>query len=320
LLIATSTLLPVFAQQTVKDGKNTIEFIGLQKWTVQRLQDSVRKYAPKVSLAFCAATLKSEFGFRGASVVWHSDSTLAVTVIEPQDSSYVRYHHCFAGGVGLPRKWYDFQTRYSQKHYESQIAVACRFESDDSTRKLSEAYRRYSIKVDTVALQEIRTALKEYPIEVSQLAQVIRNHYDMWSRRTAIMALTGAPNNDTALTSVVFALRSVGDVDLSALPLILKHRTKPIVIAPMIDDLQAIVNGTNLFAYPEVLKLLTQAKLSQQEFKQIFNTAHSRRLLLSHLRAALDGVRKPAQELMNMVNPAFARMPSTEQEQFVQKM
>ena len=75
-----------------------IEVIGLRRWTLDMLQDSLAKYAPRTSLAShaCAATLRHTLGFADAGswlFVFGGDTASQNTVIvrEPQDSARVRF-------------------------------------------------------------------------------------------------------------------------------------------------------------------------------------------------------------------------------------
>ncbi|HEY8176041.1 MAG TPA: hypothetical protein VIF32_10130, partial [Gemmatimonadaceae bacterium] len=77
-------------------GKKSVEVIGLERWTIAMIQDSMAKYAPGESLAShaCAAVLRYKLGFADASAtnylfVTPADTTeqMLVAVVEPQDSA-----------------------------------------------------------------------------------------------------------------------------------------------------------------------------------------------------------------------------------------
>jgi len=77
----------------------TVEVIGLRRWTLAMVQDSMAKYAPGESLAShaCAAVLRYQLHFAEASAMTFlgmsgdSIERVVVSVVEPQDSA--RVHH-----------------------------------------------------------------------------------------------------------------------------------------------------------------------------------------------------------------------------------
>src|SRR6266550_1064098 len=108
--ICSSTLLPVslaitsgaYGQRVHNEILETpavrLELIGLKRWTLTMIQDSLARYAPEDSLTShaCAAILRRKLGFAEAAVQYYPpDGTrkgyFAVPVLEPQDSARVRY-------------------------------------------------------------------------------------------------------------------------------------------------------------------------------------------------------------------------------------
>jgi hypothetical protein len=78
-------------------GKS-IEVVGLQRWTIAMMQDSLAKYAPGTTLDShaCAAALRYQLGFADAAATSYelpgdSLERVVVIVVEPQDSARVRH-------------------------------------------------------------------------------------------------------------------------------------------------------------------------------------------------------------------------------------
>src|ERR1051325_440076 len=78
----------------------TIEVLGLNRWTIQMIQDSMTKYAPGESLAShaCAAVLRYQLGFADASSTTYMGfirgdtiPRVVIALVEPQDSARVQY-------------------------------------------------------------------------------------------------------------------------------------------------------------------------------------------------------------------------------------
>src|SRR5690348_16960667 len=87
------------AQTILENDEVRLELIGLKRWTVPMIQDSLRRYAPNDSLMShaCAAVLREKLRFADASAVYYTTTTagmqakpyVAVTVVEPQDSALI---------------------------------------------------------------------------------------------------------------------------------------------------------------------------------------------------------------------------------------
>ncbi|HYD53005.1 MAG TPA: hypothetical protein VEA99_10270 [Gemmatimonadaceae bacterium] len=104
---ALRALLPVLLAtpalgQHVYDGlEERVEVIGLQRWTLPRLQRAVARAVPGQALhdAACMVTLRETLGFRDASVTdrqysdfdGRSHKYLVIKVVEPENASAVRW-------------------------------------------------------------------------------------------------------------------------------------------------------------------------------------------------------------------------------------
>lgn len=100
----------------LENDQMRLELIGLKRWTVAMIQDSLHRYAPSDSLLShaCAAVLREKLKFADAAVVYRTmvvdgvparKPYLAVTVIEPQDSALVDYREPFRDSVPTRRAW-----------------------------------------------------------------------------------------------------------------------------------------------------------------------------------------------------------------------
>lgn len=317
--------LPSIAQNVVQEDGTTIEFVGLKKWTVKQLQDSVRKHDPKGKLGFCAATLQSNLGFCDASVIWFAKDSLIITVVEPQDSAFVRRNLNFTELLFLPTSLYELQRKYAYKFSERSLVIAGQYLSDDSLRTLLAEHNKSShpfARVDSTTFWEMRTILKNHNVSATRLAKIVTSSFDPTARGIAAMAMSQFADNDTCLAALIHALLDVA-ASTSILPAhecfneILNHRTRPIVLKPIMADLQRLVNGTNLFAYWNVLKFINKAQPNEEEFKEIFVTDQARRLLYSHLAATSFYPRTVALRLLNTINPKFASLSEAEQKKYL---
>ena len=80
--------------QEVETPAGVVEFVGLHRWTIPMIQDSMKVHAPGQPLGRCAAVLRA-LGFPSAESLYTTSpegrSSTLVIVVEPQDSVLVRY-------------------------------------------------------------------------------------------------------------------------------------------------------------------------------------------------------------------------------------
>ena len=113
-LALTASSAPARAQAVLETPSATVEVLGLKRWTVQMLQDSLAARAPGTSLTShaCAAVLRAKLGFADAAVVHfgsggRAKKYVAITVIEPQDLARVRYRPEFADTLPEREAWHE---------------------------------------------------------------------------------------------------------------------------------------------------------------------------------------------------------------------
>src|SRR5436190_568644 len=92
---AVAVAAPTHAQTVIETSKQTIEVIGLTRWSVRMIQDSLAAYAPGNDLTAhaCAAILRGKLHFADAAVSVYTGMTtqqtkpyVAITLVEPADS------------------------------------------------------------------------------------------------------------------------------------------------------------------------------------------------------------------------------------------
>jgi hypothetical protein len=94
-----------------------VEVIGLRRWSVAMIEDSIAKYAPGESFVShaCQAVLQYKLGFPSASVHWYmledssgkEASALVVTLVEPQDSARLAWRRVTTSERARVAAWAD---------------------------------------------------------------------------------------------------------------------------------------------------------------------------------------------------------------------
>jgi hypothetical protein len=93
--------------QTVESSKGKVEFIRLEKWMPQMIQEKLG-YESTDSFHFCASDLQSKLKFADASVTldcWNGKNYTIITVVEPEYAHLVNYRATQTGEVKIPASW-----------------------------------------------------------------------------------------------------------------------------------------------------------------------------------------------------------------------
>jgi hypothetical protein len=248
-----------------------LQVIGLKRWTLSMLQDSLARRAPGQSLAShaCAAVLRKTLGFPDAAVQYYgpgfqredTKGFWAVTVIEPQDSARVRYRPEPEDSLPDPPGWAAALEVIEQQNRAFQAAIQ------------RPAFLLASVLPDT---------LDPDLLPARPLLEFLLTHGTSADRRQALRILTKDANgmhralsavllarfaeDDSTWGTLVDALRDPnGIVSATASQVLgtLGHALpRTVNWTPFVPSLRALLDGTNLFAYNTVLTLLAQTKVS----------------------------------------------------------
>src|SRR5918992_5414456 len=258
------------AQAVLENDQMRLELIGLKRWTVAMIEDSLRRYAPKDSLLShaCGAILRDKLRFADASVRYHATTIdgkqmkkfWIVTVVEPQDSGLVRYRGPFRDALPARRAWAPLRAVFEKHNIAFQEAVqrpdflfsGAPLRKADSTLRPALPLRRF--------LQSHRTP-KDRRLALATLATD-----GNWQNRVAAVALLAnfAPS-DSAWWALADALRDpMGAVSATSAQVLKGLRSdapRHVNWAPATETVRAILDGTNLFAHNEMMEVLAATRV-----------------------------------------------------------
>src|SRR3954470_8936423 len=104
----------IAAQEMLETPQSHIELIGLHRWTMRMIEDSLAVYSPKDALTAhaCAAILRGKLHFADASVSvfvkypnMDAKTYVAITVVEPQDSARIHYRKFAYDSLPARAEW-----------------------------------------------------------------------------------------------------------------------------------------------------------------------------------------------------------------------
>jgi hypothetical protein len=258
------------AQAILENDELRLELIGLKRWTIPMIEDSLRRYAPNDRLLShaCAGVLREKLGFADASVVYHSTTMngkamktyLAVTVIEPQDSGLVQYRGAYRDSLPARRAWAPVRAVFEKHNIAFQGVV------QNSDILWSDAPLRAADSALTPALPLRRFLRTHHSPQDRRLAlATLATDGNELNRVAAVVLLANFAESDSAWWALTEALRDpVASVSATAAHVLMAlsrrapHRVR---WAPATQTLRTILDGTNLFAHSELMEVLAATQI-----------------------------------------------------------
>ncbi len=188
--------------QIVETSKGKVEFIGLEKWTTELIQEKLAYKSPD-SFHFCAADLKSKLGFADASVTLDSENGkmyTIITVVEPERAGQVNYKPKPTGSVAIPDSWKSLMKLVEMRRILNEI-----LDYGSTFNKLIKTEKPLLDDADTTwwkLLQE-RSSKEDFQIEL----KVLSEDKEFKNRSTAALLLTNFHEKDAAWLALMKGVR-----------------------------------------------------------------------------------------------------------------
>lgn len=295
--------------QVVTGPHGPVEFVGLQRWNAPDLLEAIQKIAPDQPLHACAATMKSELGFPDAAVFIYPESDTDwskryTVIVGVEDSIRVRYRSAGNRTIALPESWQALTTVAEEDFGNLVLATEISDLRHDSAK-----VRRHAelMGVDPTALDRVWGLIDALNEERDRLlAHELASHDASWSARAAaVSVLANFSEHDTSWHGLVSSLIDpdgrvqtvaaavlrglIGAQDIRSVPWESAH-----------EPLMALLDGTNLFAFPTVLELLAATEIGPAFARQLIRGAPD--LLLAYAGAEHEETRETAIGFLKFVS------------------
>jgi hypothetical protein len=242
--------------QVVQTPSGSVEFLGLEKWTPREIQERLG-YTSSDKLHYCAIDLK-KLGFPEVSVVGYSDHghrNTVVTVVEPEHAAEIVYRTAPSEHIPMPPEWNDVgKIAEGQEFLLGGIL--------DYGRGLPGALADRPWLSDGTPQgwwPRIRRLQKETDLDDAQ--QILAQSDHPSARALAAIVLMNFSSDDAVWRDLVSGLRDpdslVSATCLQALSSLSTYLPRKVDWGPSVPDLVSLLHGTDLFAFPFVLKALT---------------------------------------------------------------
>ncbi len=248
--------------QTLKISGTTVEVIGLKKWNLKMLQDSLKKHDISLTSGMCAATMRYSLGFADAAVIGIKSEYRLVTLTEPQDSSHIRYRPMPFDTTPGRAEWSEME--HLAKVFPEQFVLAvAKYPAykDSAISALPPDLRK-----DSTAIRKLWNFIRAHntPSDEKAAIMALKSASQVADRRTAMAIAMNFPESDSVWAAVASGMiETDGPIKLLAADAIrgfiaAGHRPSSWeAIAPTVS---AILNGTSQFMIFEAMDLVESIK------------------------------------------------------------
>lgn len=258
------------AQRVLENDQMRLELIGLKRWTISMIQDSLSRHAPNDSLLShaCAAILREKLKFADASVTYYTTTSsgqamkpyAAVTVIEPQDSALVRYRDVFQDSLPTRHEWKAVIAIFEDHNIAFQSAIQrAAFLLSDNPIAIDDSTIGPALPLRPF-LRANRTA-KSHRLAIATLS----TDGNWRNRVAAAVLLANFGSDDSAWLALMEGLRdpeaAVRSTAVQVISALRSGAPRRVNWARERQTLRALLGGTNLFAHNEVMEVLAATQV-----------------------------------------------------------
>ncbi|HEX8907287.1 MAG TPA: hypothetical protein VF771_20715, partial [Longimicrobiaceae bacterium] len=265
LLAAALASVPVAAAaQVVSTPEGQVEFIGLKRWTVEMVRDTMARHAPGQPLGQCAAVLE-RIGFPSASSLHESrpdgKEYVVVTLVEPADSARVHLRPPPTDSLPDVRGWREMTRLFRESNRAFQTAVngyAAHRAGDTATVRafLSMAGRDTAWVRDAWRFLESRRTEGDFRRAVRTLA----GDRNRANTATAAAILANFAGRDAAWWALADAQRDrrapVAATATQVLTSMANQAPRRVDWRPALPALRDLLRGTNVFLLSDEIEIL----------------------------------------------------------------
>lgn len=246
-----------------------LEVIGLKRWTLAMIRDSLARYAPGDSLTShaCAAILRGKLKFADAAVEYYprgfegyTKGYFAVPVVEPQDSARVRYRVRPRDSVPDHADWAPALAILKEHNQVFQSAIQW-------PSFLLGRMQPDSIEPRLATVRPLLEFLRVHRTEQDRRNALWTLAHDGNAPQQAVAAvlLAGFPESDSTWWALEDALRDqdamVAATASQVLSTLSRSAAKAVNWAPVVDEVRAVLDGTDLSAQDALLDALAATKV-----------------------------------------------------------
>jgi len=301
--------------QVLAGPQGPVEFIGLERWSAPELLEAIQRIDPDQPLHACAITMKSQLGFADAAVTAHYDSYSLeflmsdaavpyLVIVGVEDHARVRYIPAGADTVDLPEPWQSLKSE-AEENFATLVVATEMFHSRHDIETLRQRTEFYGF--DPTDLDPIWKRIEALAGDQDRLLaqEVLANDASWSSRATAASVLVNFTEHDAAWHALMSAMihpevRVQGAAEAVLKGWIHSERVRPVRWDAASETVLALLDGTNPFVFPLVLRVLAATEIGSAFGRQVIREAPD--LLLAYAGAEHELTRESAIDLLEIVS------------------
>lgn len=308
--LAVVPLLPLQSQAPaiIHLPHKTIEVVGLDRWTVQMIQDSMDRYSPGDSLQShaCAAVLRYKLHFADAASTTFSSGpsdTMEydfVAVVEPQDSARVRYRMMPLDTLPPLPEWREFVT-FTGRNLDALESAMYVFAMRSARHDTMPSFARR----DSARVAHVLAFLQSHAgkANATLARRVLATDPNVLNRSVAAAVLANF-DDDSTVSTLVSALREregwAKGFAMQALSASAAGHSRRIDWGISASDIHAILDGTSLYTLDQLMSLLVQTAVDSSMARPFLR--HGGRAVLAFAGAGRPEVRLNALSFLRAIS------------------
>lgn len=318
LVVVAAALLaqPLRAQVAYDSPGGRVEVLGLQKWSLQMLRDSVRSRVPGMELhdAACMVVLRDSLGFadvlvNGLHYATSNDSPvqkfLVIKLVEPQERLRVQWLQTRRDTFTVLRPEYAHivlaATDTGGAFWKQRVLWPLQFYGRGQQAR-SEAVEGVPAPVRADA-ERLWTFLEGRRGEGDwrRALRALRHDGQYANRLMAASVLANFPERDSTWYALAEALRDPSESVRHAAAAVLQAFPPRVVNwAPQAETLRLLLGGTNVGGTQQVMEMLVRTEVSPSLARPLLH--RNTYWVFSHLRAEYPGAATFARALLVQLN------------------
>lgn len=299
-----------YSAQELGTPEGRVEFIGLHHWTPEQVRDTLAALRPDVPLTSgaCAVVLREDAGFPQAAVTRYSfqnrpaQDHIVITLVEPEERDRVRYLSSPPDSLGPRERWAMAYDILENRPWAWNLATQYRYSTPGPEMWAGRE------GVDTMDLYETRDFLERHATEqdLDLAIEILTRDRNVSSRIIAVGILAGFPNREESWHALIRAARGFGPDDWGrdrvSVTINTLDRQVPDSMdwSPVAEDLSALLDGTNLYAFIPLLEVLTRTGLPPELTRELMSGGAP--LVIDHLAAKSSRPRQAARRFLERVS------------------
>lgn len=293
--------------QLYKTEKATYEFVGLKEWKFDCLIDSIKSLSKPNSFHPCGVDLTEKLNFAEATVTgsYSEDKKLYTVIKLIEDSSKIKYSPLPEFKLPINEKYKELEIIFKNNPHTLNAALySYQYKIKGEIEKSEEIIKNWG--VDSIAVNKLWNFIERYDSQedYEKAIWILKNDRNIINQKCAMLTLINFNEFDLSWWLIFEKLRypnqQISVTARDILNLLCESFCRKINWEPVINSIKYSLNGTFLWGYDDVVKLLTKTEIDPQIVIAILPEIND--LLLTHLSIQNKKFKEDHIEFMKYIN------------------